>query len=557
MIKTKNTIVSFAFMALSILSYGNVKSDTKTLVKADDIDLQNTSFTHLIMYGQSLSTGHEAGTTLSAENVLGNYMLGKQVWLNYGNTNTLEIHPLVGHPSFADPDNLIEPPIMGAANHIQKKIGNLNIIATSVGVSGRTIEDLSKESEITNFYDDFIRVLKRGAVATSRLNSTINCSGIFWLQGEFNYTPGSGLTNGSTATTTKEGYKALLVQLKNNMQADVKTQYAQPEAPVLYTYQTGAQYTKGKTLNIGMAQLEASNEFEDIVCTGPVYPMTDYGGHLDANGYRWYGEMIGKIYYKHAVLGEDFKPLQPKKVYRDKDNDKIVIIQFLVPKPPLVLDTKTLVMQLNYGFEIYMNNVKQSIQKVRVVNTDCVEITCAAPLTGDVEVVYAGENTSGHGNLRDSDDYQAFFNYVDIDKRDDGGNFIYPRKGNKSLRPYSAEPRDENGNIIYDKPYPLYNFSVAFYYKLGNNDEIDILLSTNNIKASESSINILQQGSKLLIDSKYQGDISVKLFDIAGKLHGDFIIKNQHELSLSFLNKGIYIVSVQAGDEKLNCKICV
>ena len=38
------------------------------------------------------------------------------------------------------------------------------------------------------------------------------------------------------------------------------------------------------------------------------------------------------------------------------------------------------------------------------------------------------------------------------------GNYV-------TLRP-NYEPRDKSGNIIYGRPYPLYNFSVAFYYKL-------------------------------------------------------------------------------------------
>ena len=131
----KYIITSGFTLVFSILSYGNTKLEVLNSAISDDaIVLENTHFTHLIMYGQSLSAGGASVTSLSTENIPGNYMLGKQVWYNYGNTNTLEIHPLVGHPSFAYPTDLGEPPIMGAANHIQKKLGNLNIIATSVGV---------------------------------------------------------------------------------------------------------------------------------------------------------------------------------------------------------------------------------------------------------------------------------------------------------------------------------------------------------------------------------------------------------------------------------------
>ena len=43
---------------------------------------------------------------------------------------------------------------------------------------------------------------------------------------------------------------------------------------------------------------------------------------------------------------------------------------------------------------------------------------------------------------------------------------VYPREEfETTLRP-DYEPKDESGQIIYDKAYPLYNFSVGFYYKL-------------------------------------------------------------------------------------------
>ena len=66
-----------------------------------------------------------------------------------------------------------------------------------------------------------------------------------------------------------------------------------------------------------MAQLEASNEYKDIICTGPIYPMTARGGHLDANGYRWFGEILGKVYYqtqdvyKRQIMNRKEKILEP------------------------------------------------------------------------------------------------------------------------------------------------------------------------------------------------------------------------------------------------------
>ena len=43
--------------------------------------------------------------------------------------------------------------------------------------------------------------------------------------------------------------------------------------------------------------------------------------------------------------------------------------------------------------------------------------------------------------------------------------FIPVMRAETRLRP-DYEPRDADGNVIYGKPYPLYNFGVAFYYTL-------------------------------------------------------------------------------------------
>jgi hypothetical protein len=143
-------------------------------------------------------------------------------------------------------------------------------------------------------------------------------------------------------------------------------------------------------------------------------------------------------------------------------------VRFLVPHLPLVLDEKLVQAQTNDGFELYVNGTKKTITGVSVEN-DCVYLTASSSLAGKVEVVYAGQNTAGHGNLRDSDDYEAFDTYVDLDGKDSNGQYIYKRAATEtSLRP-AYEPRDNDG-IIYGKPYPLYNFCVTFYYVLEANE---------------------------------------------------------------------------------------
>ena len=258
-------------------------------------------------------------------------------------------------------------------------------------------------------------------------------------------------------------------------------QYGQKEKPVFITYEVGAQYIKGREQAIGMAQVEASNENDDIVMAGPIYPMTDRGGHLDSNGYRWFGEMLGKVYYYTKIKGQDFNPLQPTRISRTGSN-KTIRIKFHVPQPPLVLDDLIVKHVPVFGFEVYVNNQKDSITSV-AISGDSVILNVKNSLNGTVEVAYAGQATAGHGNLRDSDPYQAFFKYIDLDAKNADSSFIYPRDSTETtLRP-SYEPRDVSGNIIYNQSYPLYNFFVSFYYKLKPDEKSYEIKGMNSDKA--------------------------------------------------------------------------
>jgi hypothetical protein len=176
-----------------------------------------------------------------------------------------------------------------------------------------------------------------------------------------------------------------------------------------------------------------------------------------------------------------------------------------------------------------------------------VEITCANELTDIIELTYAGQSAVGQGNLRDSDPYPAVFNYVDIDAKDGSGNYIHPRSGNRTLRP-AWEPKNEQGQVIYDQPYPLYNFCVGFNYKLASGEnEKEILTGINSPKAAENNIKILQTGKTLRVVAPGSDTMNVKIYDVSGKMLVDFGLRRQSEYSLASLEQGVYIVSVVTG----------
>ena len=81
-------------------------------------------------------------------------------------------------------------PHRATVNHIQKaNPGMGRTITTSVGTSGMSIEELSKESETRTLYQDFLSALNTAMRNTRKENSTVSCPAVFWMQGEFNYDP--------------------------------------------------------------------------------------------------------------------------------------------------------------------------------------------------------------------------------------------------------------------------------------------------------------------------------------------------------------------------------
>ena len=527
-------------------------------------------YQHLIVYGQSLSTAHQSWPPLSTVNVAKNYMIGNQVWINYGNTGFTQLKPLISNVAASTADRvkarssliLGENPIVGAVNHIQLKTnGQYKFIASSCGSGGLSIEQLSKEYYSPTYYKNFTNALSYA----SSLSSSIHCPAIIWMQGEYNYTTPdgcTGLTAGSKPTTDRNTYKSFLLKLRDNMQNDVMTKSKQSDKPLFITYQVGGQYSRGKEITIGMAQLDAANENEDIVCAGPIYPVSDRGGHLDSNGYRWYGEMLGKVYYRTKILGQDFIPLQPMEISRT-DDPKVLNIKFYVPKPPLVFDELLIKKITDYGFEVYDNNVKETIQSVTIVE-NCVRITATTDLAGPVEVIYAGTNNRGDGNLRDSDDEPAYYNYIDLDKKDQNGTYVYERDATETtLRP-AYEPKDASG-VIYEKLYPLYNFSVAFYYKI---EKDSVSYKVPNVYNRQTAVahpvdnsNLFYQlGQNLVIENPQSGEYKIEVYDGAGHLVNVFSEKNaisRQVYPLDACTKGVYVAKLTMKNKTIGVKIVI
>lgn len=423
-------------------------------------EIGEADYNQIILYGQSLSMGWECPEVITTTPIDGNYMVGNNPLINHGNNHDKTLHPLIAVKWSSGG----EQPIVGCVNSFSKlyrRFVNKSqmFIGSSAGEGGQSIERLSKECTNTSgsvvdnnyYHTEFLRLLDQTKAAVDAESKTVNCSAILYMQGEHNYTgSGLGMTPGTEATKDKDEYKALLMTLKNNMQADIMAKYGQTQKPLFFIYETAGGYINNKEMTINMAQIEFAQENDDVFLLHPTYLTPDYGGgHLSTNGYRWYGELMAKSLYDILVRGEYYNPVFPMNYTINKNQ---LIIDFYVPVPPLVLDTWTKETITNMGFRVYNNSTEVSITDVAVKGTSVV-LACASALSGTVEVTYAGQGRSGSGNLRDSDTYHSYYSYFD----------------DRETAPSKREnytPKDQEGAYIYGKPYPMYNWCANFYHKV-------------------------------------------------------------------------------------------
>jgi hypothetical protein len=417
-----------------------------------------TGYNHVIFYGQSLSTGEVSQQPISTTSIADCFMLGTNVF-TFSNVLTPLASAVLGNSG--------EQPVVGAVNSLKKYINktpyrNVKLIGSACGVGNRTIEQLSKARTESNglstgniYNTRFIPCLDSAKTAVG-VNPLV-CTAIVWMQGEANQDPadyaGTGLTASLPQTHTKIGYKTLLRQLKSDMQADVMSKYSQTFKPLFFVYQTSNQYTYTGNIPITMAQYEVAQEDDDVVLLNPHYycPTAENGGgHLNANGYRWYGEQVAKTLNTALLNNLDVASVMPRNFKIDNYD---IYIDCFVPVPPLVLDIKAIQIQTGWGFTVKLGGVVRAIQSVTIIGGTTIKITVSTNLSvGVVDVSYGGSEQSGKGNVRDSDKCFSLTNYVD----DTTLTLNNP--------PYT--PLDSNNINFYGKRYPLWNWLSNFYFNI-------------------------------------------------------------------------------------------
>ena len=410
---------------------------------------------HLLAYGQSLSTGWEGWPALSTAPIAGAFMLGGSVrprsecdplWQPVGAptlqpliatvqdlaTGAVLSAPTVANLLPGDPA-LGETVLEGAAaqwRSLEPEAASL-LLASACGVGGRSLEALSKSAtpELFNRLRSCVRAARQAA-ADGGHNYVLLA--LLFLQGENN-------SWGLGGTADRMGYKVLLECFYADFVADIAAVSAgQAVPPAMFLYQTGGAYASADNA-VAQAQLDFASEFPLCFLAAPAYPVTDKGGHLDANGYRWLGAQFGKVMHRVLALGEAWRPLCPLRV---TGGGTSLHVEFHVPVPPLAWghpfagSTRADVAQR--GFIVRDEEGDVPIESLTLAR-DALHIGLSRSPGAGAVLRYASAATGGLGCLHDSDPALAATCFV---------------AGDGPGRP-SAPAADR-------APYPLHNWCAAF-----------------------------------------------------------------------------------------------
>ncbi|GEM_PF-1279157 len=449
------------------LAYSNALS------RAINPNIQRPTFglNLILTLGQSLRNGMEGWPAKSIIPVSGNWMIGGSVRPNKRADPVWEpvgaaiLNPLKAVVQTVDMTTILtdaqvaslvagsghfgETMDVGAINFFRKCWLAHHCLATdstrenvvvNAAVDGRTIEALSKGATPDLWNRVITGVTAAQTIAAAR-GSTIGIPAVLFAQGEWNYRADTG------GNQTLLGYKNKLLQYRNDVLTDIcQGMLNQPAPPAFITYQTGASYTSDAyDMAIGQAQLELALEQENWFLAGPIYQVTDKGGHLGPNGYRWQGMQEGKVMHRVLTLGQGWEPVHIRNATISGDE---ILLDYHVPEPPLVFDLPyVLDNSTNYadkGFRVLVNGTAVSIANIEILLQTIIRIrlTNTVPAGSNVKVLYASKTGSnGNGCVRDSDPTVAPYLYEYADG--------------------SGDYASSNIPSLIGQPYPLHNWACA------------------------------------------------------------------------------------------------
>lgn len=388
---------------------GTDASDASSAATELATDFVPRDVNHVLITGQSLAVGVAGAPPLTLTQPYGNVMFNTGVMA--GNENLESFEPLVEGDNIPGSKAVVETMTSSFANLVTELSSSSaaprHDLLMSVHASGAKPYVLLKKG--TKPYATGMTQVAAALEIAKGKNKSYVVRAVLNVHGESDHAE-------KTAT-----YEKHLIEWQADYEHDIKALTNQREPiPMFHTQMSSwTRMMKGtETSAIPGAQLAASIASKGkIVMVGPKYhlPYAKDGVHLTAHGYRHMGEDYAKSYRRVILEGRLWEPLRPTHVTRE---GAVITIKFVVPVPPIVIDTTLVTDPGNLGFEYSDGAVSTgaktpAIKRVDVTGPDTVAITLTeAPTAEDRHVRYAftgnrgspsGPMTGARGNLRDSD----------------------------------------------------------------------------------------------------------------------------------------------------------
>lgn len=359
---------------------------------------------HVLSTGQSLAVGVAGAPPTTLEQPFGNLMFNTGVMA--GGEDLTSFEPLIEGDNIPGSKVHVETMSASFANLVASLVvesGTPHVILLSNHASGaKTYAQLKKG---TKYYANGMAQVSAARDIAKQLGKSYVVRAVTTVHGESDHAEKS------------THYAADLLEWQADYEKDVQALTGQTEPVPLFQTQMSS-WTKmmggTPTSDIPGAQLEAHvKSHGKVVLVGPKYhlPYSKDGVHLTMEGYRQMGEDYAKAYKRVVIDQQPWEPLRPISVTRE---GAVITVKFVVPSPPILLDTTLVSDPGHYGFEYTdASATPPAIVSVTEAGSDTLTITLSAEPTGaDRHLRYAftgtkgarsGPQTGARGNLRDSD----------------------------------------------------------------------------------------------------------------------------------------------------------
>lgn len=364
------------------------------------------------------------------------------------------------------------PPAKIAANtlayHLAALYPNKKVIALNGGAGGYTIARLMdfarygnggtdtsvfsfpnySASDQTSRYATLIQQLADCKAIADAEGKSIGVVAFFFMQGEQDTYAGRSDTANYTCAGDGTLWTSRFLQLKADLFADIHTIFNQERNPATFLGNLSDKWISHG--NIWAAINNIIDTHEDVYAVAPKYQLPNISdGHLDTNGYRWWGEYIGKDMV--SVLLHQQKPKHLRIAKAVRKGARRVEVSFSAVKLPIIVDTHTSQAMKGLGFVIRNSNMESIGNVTATLSNDIITLEVDADIPEVAYLDYGladpvdSQHLWGAGNIKDSSDFQSFYNYMeDWDWIDGNGTW-----------PVDYVPTDENGGSYVGKPYPL------------------------------------------------------------------------------------------------------